>query len=218
MSRFLRGSSTYSLGEVLERLDRVVGQFLNPGEVPYTLTTPYKSLKSGHVALTSYAAQKVHQQLLIEQRATVDPDGGLHVFAPQRKNGPINLRLSWDTYGATTFKDIQTVLLKHQPLTFNYLQHLATAERRDSEKEYRYRPPDFVREALLRHIQSLTPGRWLLRYFFNSITHEIEMRRGYKFSMESYSWPTGQRKRFSTMRADCAWPQATTIRSTSPGS
>lgn len=141
---FLRGETTYGVGEVLARLDTVAKQFVNHDKPQYTLTASYESLKSGRAALTSFAAQKVRDQLLVEQAAAVDPNGGLHVFAPHKKTESIKLRLNWDTYGATTFKDIQAVLMKHQPLTFDIIQQLALPENHDPEKEYRYRPPNYV--------------------------------------------------------------------------
>lgn len=144
LGAFLRGTTMFGVGDVLERLDTVAGQFENQGEEEYLLDPPYKSLKCARTALTAHAAQKVHQRLSLEQRAAVDPDSGFHVFAPRKKTDPVNLRLSWDTYGATTFADVQTLLMKHQPLTFTYLKCLATSERRDQTKEHRYRPPDFV--------------------------------------------------------------------------
>jgi len=141
---FLRGNTMYGVGEVLEQFDEVAGQFENPREHLYMLTTPYKSLKSSCAALTSYAAQKVRDRLSAEQYVAVDPDSGLHVFTPRKKAEPIKLRLSWDTYGATTFEDVQAILTKHQPLTFHFIQHLANPEHHDLGKEYRYRPPSFV--------------------------------------------------------------------------
>jgi len=117
LGAFLRGNTMHSVGEVLEQLDVVAGQFENPREHLYMLTTPYKSLKSGHAAFTSYVAQKICDRLSAEQYAAIDPDSGLHVFAPCKKAESIKLRLSWDTYGATTFEDVQAVLMKHQPLT-----------------------------------------------------------------------------------------------------
>jgi len=144
LGAFLQGTTAYGVGEVLEQLDAVARRFKNPSEPLYTLTIPYRSLKSGHAALTSYAAQNVRHQLLVEQCAAVDPESGLHVFAPRKKAEPLKLCLSWDTYGATTFDDIQTLLKKHQPLTFNLIECLAIPERHDSEKGYRYRPPSFV--------------------------------------------------------------------------
>lgn len=146
---FLRGKTTFGVGAVLQRLDTIVGRFKDPQEESYSLATSYDVLKLGHAAIISYTAQKVCQKLSAEQRAAVDPDGGLHVFTPHKKTDPINLRLSWDTYGATTFTDVQTLLVKHQPLTFNYLERLAIPERHDLTKGFRYRPPNFVRENLL---------------------------------------------------------------------
>ena len=152
LSAFLRGATSYSVGEVLCQLDAVARRFRDPQEPLYTLTTPYKSLKSGCAALTSYAAQKVSNQLSAEQRAAVDPEGGLHVFAPHGQKEPINMRLNWDTYGATTFEDVRAILVRHQPLTFDYIQLLSTPERHDPEKGYRYRPPGFVRQKSISYI------------------------------------------------------------------
>ena len=129
-----------------------------PKNLLYALTPPYESLKFGHPALTSYAAQKVRHQLSAEQRAAVDPEGGLHVFAPCKRTEPINMRLSWDTYGATTFEDVQAMLVKHQPLTFEYIQLLAIPERHNRQKEYRYRPSNFVRERSVPYVWLL--NRW----------------------------------------------------------
>ena len=66
LSAFLRGTSTFGLGEVLERLDAIVGQFEDPRERSWTLDTPYKELKSGRAAITAYAAQKVRDRLSAE--------------------------------------------------------------------------------------------------------------------------------------------------------
>ena len=144
LAPFLRGETTYGVGEVLKELDTVARQFVNHQEPQYTLEPSYESLKSGRAALTSFAAQKVRDRLLVEQAAAVDPNGGLHVFAPHKKTEPIKLRLSWDTYGTTTFDDIQAILTKHQPLTFDLIQLLALPENHDPEKEYRYQPPNYV--------------------------------------------------------------------------
>ena len=154
LGTLLRGSAMYGVGEILERLDVVAGQFKNPLEHLWTLATPYRSQKSGHAALTSYAAQKVRDRLSVEQRAAVDPDGGLHVFGPHKKTELINLRLSWDTYGATTFNDVQATLMKHQPLTFEYIRCLAIPERHNPAKGYRYRPPNFVRDKSIPYVSS----------------------------------------------------------------
>ena len=78
-------------------------------------------------------------------------DGGLHVFGPRKKTEPVNLRLSWDTHGATTFEDVQAMLMKHQPLTFDYIQRLVIPERHDPMKGYRYRPPGFVCNKLMQY-------------------------------------------------------------------
>ena len=146
LGAFLRGNTMYGVGEVLERLDVVAGQVETPREYLYMITTPYKSLKSSHAALTSYAAQKFRDRLSAEQYAAVDPDSGLHAFAPRKKTEPIKLHLSWDTYGATTFEGVQAILTKHQPptRTFHLIQHLANPEHYDLGTEYCYRPPSFV--------------------------------------------------------------------------
>ena len=187
LSAFLRGNTTYGVGEVLKRLDVIAGHFENSLESPYMLTTPYESLKSGRTALASYTAQKVRDQLSIEQRAAVDPDGGLHIFAPHKKTDSIKLCLSWDTYGATTFEDVQAILKKHQPLTFDLIEHLAIPERHDLTKEYRYRPPSFVRKKLILYISPPTHDRLRHRCFPRSTMRTIGTRRGYKSLMESYS-------------------------------
>jgi hypothetical protein len=218
LGAFLRGTTTFGVGDVLKQLDTVAGQFENREEEDYSLEHLYKSLKCGHTALTAYAAQKVHQRLSVEQRAAVDPESGLHVFAPRKKTDPVNLRLSWDTYGASTFADVQTLLMKYQPLTFNYLKCLATSECRDPTKEHRYRPPDFVCNILISHIISLTHDRSQHKRCLNSTSRTIETQRGCKFSMEFYSWLMEQHKPSSTTQADYAWRQATAICLTSSGS
>ena len=159
LAAFLRGTTTYGVGEVLEHLDTVAGRFENPGESVYSLTTPYPSLKSGHAALTSYAVQKVRHQLSVEQHKAVGVDNGLHVFGPHKKTDPLNLRISWDTYGATTFKDVEDLLRKHQPLTFDLIQNLVIPERHEPGKVYRYRPPNFVCEKQTSCIPSPTHDR-----------------------------------------------------------
>ena len=214
LSAFLRGTTSYGVGEVLQQLDAVARRFQNLQEPLYALTPPYESLKSGHPALTSYAAQKVRHQLSAEQHAAVDPEGGLHIFAPRKRTEPINMRLSWDTYGSTTFEDVQAVLVKHQPLTFEYIRLLAIPERHNPQKEYRYRPPSFVREKSVLYVQLPMNGRSQHRYFARSTTPTIEMRSDCKFSMESSSWSMGQRKLSSITRAEYVLLQATTTSST----
>ena len=167
LSAFLRGNTTFGVGEVLKQLDKVAGQFGNHEEDLYSLTPPYNSLKSGRAAFTAYAAQKVYDRLSAEQRAAVNPDSGFHVFAPHKKGDPVNLRVSWDIYGATTFVDIQALLIKYQPLTFEYVKHLATSERHDPTKKHRYRPPDFVCESSVYDIVCLTHSRLRRKYFPN---------------------------------------------------
>ena len=159
LGAFLRGTTTCGVGEVLKQLDVVAGQFKSHQENMYTLTTSYHLLKSGQAALTSYAAQKVSGHLSDEQRAVVDPESGLHVFGPHRKTDSVNFRLNWDTCGATTFADVQTLLTKRQPLTFSYLRQLATPERHNPEKGYRYGPPEFVCESLLSQVRFPTHHR-----------------------------------------------------------
>ena len=216
LGSFLRGETVYSLGDVLERLDKVVrGRPENPRECPYTLDTPYRLLKSGHAALTSYAAQKVHDRLSVEQRAAVDPESGLHVFTRRQKTEPIKLRLSWDTYGASTFEDVQAILKKHQPLTFNLIQQLAIPGRHDPEKGYRYRPPDFVCMKKTLCVLSLTCYRLQHRCSHRSTIHTTEMQRGYKSSTESYSYQMGQHRLSLIMQADCVLHQAIAMCSTS---
>lgn len=216
LGSFLRGETVYSLGDVLERLDAVVrGRPKNSQEHSYTLDTPYKLLKSGHAALTSYTAQKVRDQLLVEQHAAVDPESGLHVFTRRKKAEPVKLRLSWDTYGATTFEDVQAILEKHQPLTFNLIQQLAIPGRHDPEKGYRYRPPDFVCRKQTLHVLSLTHCRLQHRCSHRSTIHIIEMQRGYKSSMESYSYRMEQHRPSLIMQADCVLHPVTAMYSTS---
>ena len=144
-----RGTTSYGVGEILHQLDAVAGRFDDHEEPLYALEPSYDELKSGHAALTSYVAQKVYSHLRAEQRAAVHPEGGLHVFAPRKQGEPINMRLSWDTYGATTFEDVRTILKKLQPLTFAYIKELTKPKRHDPNKEYRYRPPNFVCEKLI---------------------------------------------------------------------
>ena len=165
LAPFLRGETTFGVGNLLKQLDAVSRQFVNHKEPEYTLVPSYKSLKSGRAATTSFAAQKVHDQLLVEQAAAADPNGGLHVFAPHKKTEPIKLRLNWDTYGATTFDDIQSILMKHQPLTFNLIRQLALPENHNPKKEYRYRPPNYVHSEPISHVPSdLTHGRLQRRF------------------------------------------------------
>jgi len=149
LARFMRGDTTFGVGGVLEALHCAAREFRpTPDKEPlWTLspTHPYGSLKSGYSALTAYAVQEVRDRLREEQKAATDPHAGLHVFFP-RKPGEeeIKLRLSWDTYGATTLADVQAILEQHQPITFSYILLLAHPERHDDEDKFRYRPPNIV--------------------------------------------------------------------------
>ena len=127
----------------LERCGKTLIFFLqrfgDPQDYQYTLCTHCKSPKYGRVALTSYAAQKVHDRVSVEQDAVdVPSNGGLRVSAPH-KTVPIDLRLNWDAYGTTTFEGIQAILMEHQPRTFNLIHRFSIPTRHEPTKEYRYR-------------------------------------------------------------------------------
>jgi hypothetical protein len=80
---FLSGSTFVGVGEVLQELDRVAREFRHTQEPPHTLTPPYESLKSGSAALTSYAAQKVRDRLLKEQKAATEAlKDAMDMFCP----------------------------------------------------------------------------------------------------------------------------------------
>ena len=149
LSKFIKGTTTFGVGEVLQQLHGAAEELCRTQdrELFYTPENPeYHAFKSGCAALTSYAAQTVRRRLVGEQKTATSPDAGLHVFKP-RKPGEedVKLRLSWDSYGATTLADVQAVLEDHQPLTFKYISLLACPERHDGEKdEFRYRPPNIV--------------------------------------------------------------------------
>jgi len=151
LGKFMRGETTFRVGEVLEAFHCAAQEFRPAPDKEsslWTLSTArsYWLLKSGYSALTSYAVQIVGDRLQEEQKAATDPRAGLHVFEP-RKPGEeeIKLRLSWDTYGATTLADVQAILQKHQPVTFGYILLLAHPECHDDEVDFRYRPPNIVR-------------------------------------------------------------------------
>lgn len=154
LGKFMRGRTTFGVGELLQGVHCAAREF-RPSPVEESLWTlgneadSYKSLKSGYSALTSYAAQTVKGRLQEEQKAATNPSAGLHVFEP-RKPGEeeIKLRLSWDTYGATTLADVQAVLEQHQPLTFNYILLLTQPKHHDDD-EFRYRPPSVVCEMVM---------------------------------------------------------------------
>ena len=136
------GKTTFGVGELLRALDCAAREFRPTlaDESLWTLgneTCPYQSLKSGYSALTSYAAQKVKDHLQEEQKAVTNSHAGLHVFEP-RKPGEeeIKLRLSWDSYGATTLADVQAVLEHHQPLTFGYILLLTQPGHHDDDNIY----------------------------------------------------------------------------------
>lgn len=141
---------------MLQQLHHATEEFRPTPDAPdqlilWALDHPYHSLKSGYAALTSYAAQQVSCRLLEEQKAATGPHAGLHVFEPCKPGEEeIKLRFSWDTYGAITLADIQAVLEQNQPLTFHYILLLARPERHSKEKdEFRYRPPNIVREMFM---------------------------------------------------------------------
>lgn len=147
LATFIQGKSVVGVGDVLQELHHAAEEFCSGDQdLLWSLDCPYHSLKSGHAALTSYAAQKVGHRLQTEQKAATDPNAGLHVFKP-RKPGEqdLRLRLTWDTFGAATLSDVQAVLEKHQPLTFAYILQLAHPDHHDERKdEFRYRPPGVV--------------------------------------------------------------------------
>lgn len=152
LGHFLRGRGFVGVGSVLQQIDDAAKEFYSRDHGSlWALDNEYKDLKPGLVALTSYAAQKVLQRLRDEQRAATDPHAGLHVFEP-RKPGQedTKLRISWDSYGATTLSDIQAVLQEHQPLTFSYIFQLAHPGHHNEEQAtFRYRPPNVVSKTFI---------------------------------------------------------------------
>ena len=145
LAAFIKGTSTYRVGEVLQALHQAAEEFGQTEEEPlYMLTQPYKEMKSGSAALTSYAAQEVCHRLLEEQKVATNTYAGLHVFEPHKSGEEVKMRLSWDTYGATTLADVQAILEQHQRLTFDYISLLAHPGRHKQTDEFRYRPPNIV--------------------------------------------------------------------------
>jgi hypothetical protein len=213
---FIQGKTTFGVGEVLQELHRAAEEYCPRDEGPlWTLANPYQYLKSGSPALTSYAAQKVCHRLQVEQKAATDPHAGLHVFEPRKPGeGGVKLRISWDTYGATTLADVQAVLEKHQPLTFSYVLLLAHPQRHDEEKvEFRYRPPNVVRRMFFSQLTPPTHPRSRLRSSAKSTTRTIVMQSGYKFSMESYTTAAAHHIPSLATRAEWVLRPATTTSS-----
>ena len=215
LGMFMRGTTTFGVGELLWGLHCAAWEF-RPNPVDESLwmldneTCPYRSLKSGYSALTSYAAQKVKDHLQEEQKAATNPHAGLHVFEP-RKPGEeeIKLCLSWDTYGATTLADVQAVLEQHQPLTFGYILLLTQPEHHDDDDEFRYRPPNVVREILKSLLPLPTCARFRQKFSAKSTTYTIATRSGYKSSTGSCTTAAVHHKQSSPTQVEWVSQQVT---------
>jgi len=70
LEAFIRGKTTFGVGELLHAFDCAAWEFRPTPEKEsplWTLSPSYQSLKSGYSALTSYTAQKVKDCLEEEQ-------------------------------------------------------------------------------------------------------------------------------------------------------
>ena len=216
LSMFIKGNTTFGVGEVLQGLHRAAEEFCKTQdeESLYTLARPYQSFKSGRVALTSYAAQQVGHRLLEEQEAATDPGAGLHVFKPHRPGEEeTELRLSWDTYGATTLADVQTILEKHQPLMFEYISLLVYPKSHKEDDGFRYRPPNVVCDALMLWFSLPTRTRSRRKSSVKSTTPTIAGQSGCRFSMGSYTTAVERHIPSLTIQAGWPSPQVTTTSS-----
>lgn len=215
LGRFMRGRTMFGVGELLQALHCAAREFrvTRAKESLWMLddkACPYQSLKSGYSALTSYAAQKVKDRLQEEQKAATNPHAGLHVFEP-RKPGEedIKLRLSWDTYGAMTLADIQSVLEQHQPVTFSYVLLLTQPEHHDDDDEFRYRPPNVVCQIFMSSLPPPTCVRFRQKYSAKSTAHTIAMQSDYKYSTESCTTAVEHHRQSSPTQAEWVSRQVT---------
>jgi len=69
----------------------------------------------------------MRDKLVREAKAAVKPSSGLHVSVKPTKN---QRRLQWVDVGSTTSSMVEEIFRQHQPLTWDYLTAIATAEPR----------------------------------------------------------------------------------------
>lgn len=130
-NKFLKGDSTYGVGAIvrlwMQSPDGAVGRSSDLASLLYNLDTPYDKIKSVRPALTSFAVQTMWDKLVWEAKAAVKPSSGLHVSVKPTKN---QRRLQWVDVGSTTSSMVEEIFRQHQPLTWDYLTAIATAEPR----------------------------------------------------------------------------------------
>jgi len=80
----------------------------------FTMSVPYRNIRSARPALTSFAAQVVKKELVQEAEAAVQPRSGLHAMQ----------QVSWADVRSTTVSSVADVIQKLQPLTWELVTEI----------------------------------------------------------------------------------------------
>ncbi|RDB22158.1 hypothetical protein Hypma_010674 [Hypsizygus marmoreus] len=89
----------------------------------YSATTPFTEINSIQPCLTSFAVQIVHKQLIKEAEKAVHSSSGLHASAFSKVDSK---KIEWVDIGATTVPHVMSLLKLHQPLTWKFMETIAT--------------------------------------------------------------------------------------------
>lgn len=126
VSRFLQGDSKYTPGTILELwLHSSDGRGNYDGNLMYSISMPYTSIKHVCAALTSFSVQIVGARLVKEACKAVDVNSGLHAT---RKRHTTH-RVEWADVGAATVERVAEIIKLHQPLTWYYTNIIAGGDK-----------------------------------------------------------------------------------------
>ena len=169
---FLQGTSKHTPATILDAWFRSPDGRISEGspdlDLMYSIDTPYTEIKPVRAALTSFAAQLIEKKLVTEAKDAVKVGSGLHASS-KRKIGLDTVQ--WSDVGSATVSQVADVIQKHQPLTWNYMMHIAMPESRGqhgADKTVRTRCPTNVVSSLRKNSSRLLRTRltgMYTRYF-----------------------------------------------------
>jgi len=130
---------------------------------------PFEDIREVRPCMTSFAAQIVQRELVVQASEAVRPESGLHVHIPTQKR-PFKANAStidWRNLGLQTHATIGDIHRKKQPLLWTLLWSVAdprTLQTKQSTKETRERRP-------------IEPVRVFFTMFYNYFLCEILLCR-----------------------------------------
>lgn len=134
LRQFLQGDTTFTPAQLIDfmfrhpygRLSVTVG---DAGAL-FATSPDWREIAPVRQALTAFAAQTVQKQLIREADEAVKPEAGLHATVPKSlRGGPESHgsgpKRSWSAIGSATFSNVQEIIQRCQPLTWQYALDIA---------------------------------------------------------------------------------------------